>query len=136
LWNSHFEHVIILSNSFLQYIYSYKKVLKVKNFFTLDIYKVAWVFARHGGCPGGGVTNSDNDGQGGGGVWKSIIWPDILCEWPLSAVFQHRQSRCLLDCLWFQGAKYALKLSIFQAIFQAIFHWSIVVQDQAILHED
>jgi hypothetical protein len=38
----------------------------IKKFFTLDIYKVASVFARHGGCPGG-VTNSENTGKGGEG---------------------------------------------------------------------
>ena len=41
----------------------------------------------------GGVTNSDNAGQGGGGVWKSIIWPDILCEWPLTIFGTYLQTK-------------------------------------------
>jgi hypothetical protein len=33
---------------------------------------------------GGGSLIRTMPDKGGGGVWKSIIWPDILCEWPLT----------------------------------------------------
>ena len=34
---------------------------------------------------GGGSPNSENDGQGEeGGVKKSNILPDVLCEWPFT----------------------------------------------------
>ena len=33
---------------------------------------------------GGGLPNSDNDGQGGKGGKKSNILPNVLCEWPLT----------------------------------------------------
>jgi hypothetical protein len=65
-------------NPFWVHIYSYKKSAKGKD---LEIYKVAWVFARHGRCVGeGGFTNPDKVERG---VWKYIIWLYILCEWPL-----------------------------------------------------
>ena len=45
------------------------------------------------GGRGGGGPNLDNDGQGGRGVNKFNILPDVLGEWPLRVEKTHIQTR-------------------------------------------
>jgi hypothetical protein len=90
LWKWHFEHFIILSNSFLQYIYTYKKVLKVKKvFYPWHIQGCVSFFEawRMSGEMGGVSLIRTMPDRGGGGGCTAIIWPDILCEWPLMTFF-------------------------------------------------